>query len=85
MVFPLLITLTSAFQDLLKGFMFGTGYGAGVRFGFQDVYPFFQGQAQSVMQFLGLTAPNDPTQMAKSGFKTSSGLMNQPMGLKTLS
>jgi hypothetical protein len=73
MALALLSGLFSALTDLARGFAFGTGYGSGVRFGFEDVYPFFKGNAQKVMGMFGF---NDPVigQPSQSGFKQASGL-----------
>lgn len=34
-----LVTLLKGVESTAQGFGFGTGYGAGVRFGYTDVYP----------------------------------------------
>lgn len=64
-------------SGLAQGFAFGTGYGSGVRFGFEDVYPFFKSNAREMMEWLGLsgTSKNPFTQ---SGFKQASGLNQLP-------
>lgn len=89
MVFGL-VTLGQILLNLAQGFAFGTGYGSGVRFGFEDVYPFFKNNAQGVMQFLGLSDPEDnepPNPMqntyTQSGFKQASGITRQE-GFTTL-
>ena len=65
---------------LAQGFAFGTGYGSGVRFGFEDVYPYFKGHAESVIKHL--FPPNTFTQ---SGFKQASGITkNQGFGFSSL-
>ena len=67
-----LASLITALTDLARGFAFGTGYGSGVRFGFEDVYPFFKGNAGQIIKAFGL---GDPVigQPSKSGFKQATG------------
>lgn len=69
------MTLLSAVSALAQGFSFGTGYGSGVRFGFEDVYPFLKQNLGEIGKILGLP-------FAGSGFKSASGV-NQPMGFNT--
>ena len=75
MVAPLLGVLLSSFgksmMNLVQGFAFGTGYGSGVRFGYEDVYPKLKGLMSTggelgKIPFFG------------SGFRMSSGLNKLP-------
>ena len=58
-------------MNLAQGFAFGTGYGSGVRFGYEDVYPklreiFGSGGSLGKIPFFG------------SGFRQSAGLNKLP-------
>lgn len=64
--------LFKALTGLIQGFGFGTGYGAGVRFGFEDVYPYFRGQAGDILKFLGVNT------YARSGYKSGAGFNSPP-------
>ena len=60
---------------LPSGFLFGTGYGAGVRFGYEDVYPYLKGNMSQIANLLNIP-------FASSGFKLASGVTEkQGMGL----
>lgn len=60
----------------LQGFLFGTGYGAGVRFGYEDVYPYLKKNASGIINMLN-------TPFASSGFKLASGVTeHQGLGLQ---
>lgn len=52
---------------LPSGFLFGTGYGAGVRFGYEDVYPYLKGNMSQIANLLQIP-------FASSGFKLASGV-----------
>lgn len=74
---PFLPLLTAA-NLLLKfgeGFAFGTGYGSGVRFGYNDVYSFFKGAGNQIMGAMGL---NDPRGFSDSGIKVAGSRFQEP-------
>jgi len=52
---------------LPSGFLFGTGYGAGVRFGYEEVYPYLKGNMSQITNMLNIP-------YASSGFKLASGV-----------
>lgn len=63
---------------LLQGFAFGTGYGAGVRFGYEDVYPYLKNNMGAISQMLDIP-------FASSGFKLASGVTaHQGQGMMDL-
>lgn len=89
MVLPL-ASLLGAFAKvpsaLAEGFAFGTGYGSGVRFGYNNVYEWFSGLGSKVMGALGLS---DPRGFSESGVDvagtrfvdpTQSGSQPSPIG-----
>ena len=63
-----LTTLFSTITGLLQGFGFGTGYGSGVRFGYEDLYPLLKTQGQRLLELLGLNS------FATSGFNAPAQL-----------
>lgn len=68
--------LASVGVGLPSGFLFGTGYGAGVRFGYEDVYPYLKGNMSQIANLLKIP-------FASSGFKLASGVTErQGMGLQ---
>lgn len=70
------MTLLQSIGALAQGFSFGTGYGSGVRFGFEDVYPFLKNNLAEVAKMFDIP-------FAGSGFKQASGITSQPMGFNT--
>lgn len=76
MALPLLGTLAPMAMGLGSGFAFGTGYGAGVRFGYEDVYPYLKGNMSAIANMLQIP-------FASSGFKLASGVTErQGQGLQ---
>lgn len=66
----------SMLTGLGSGFAFGSGYGAGVRFGYEDVYPYLKGNMSQIANMLKIP-------FASSGFKLASGVTaQQGLGLK---
>ena len=70
------LPILSIITGLASGFAFGTGYGAGVRFGYEDVYPYLKKNMGGIATMLN-------TPYVSSGFKLASGVTErQGMGLQ---
>lgn len=78
MVLPL-ASLLGAFAKvpsaLAEGFAFGTGYGSGVRFGYNNVYSWFKGIGKQALGALGL---RDPRGFADSGVDVAGTRFSSP-------
>lgn len=71
-----MLGLATVGLGLAQGFAFGTGYGAGVRFGYEDVYPYLKSNMSDIAKILNIP-------FASSGFKLASGVTaQQGMGLQ---
>lgn len=61
----------------LSGFLFGSGYGAGVRFGYEDLYPTLRGKPENVDKVL-------KTPYQSSGFKLAADIPTNVHGIGDL-
>ena len=59
--------------SLLQGAGFGIGYGAGIRVGYQDVYPAFKGNIEQLINLLS-GAKASGNYASHDGFKAGAGL-----------